>query len=330
MEEKDPGQLNNIPNETAKEPEIITNDYGLTKDAAVIVEEADRTVLLTEDETIVFEKDPAIDVVPRNRPRKVYAGMWGPAEIATVGGAALAVLVLILVYLFVVMPSNAEVERTRAESDRLEKDLLATKAKYGDIDDSKTHAAKLVSSIGDFQARFLPVQSIGGIAVAKRINGLIASYGLVNTTGPLYSPLEIAGANDGPESDEEKGKAKFKSLFPGTYITMTVEGTYQNLRRFIQEIETTQQFVVISTVALEPSDAQKEKQANQQTQPGAAGMDPGPAGGFPGGGATIQQPSGNQQKGKMHGEVVALRIEMAAYFRRPDFVPQALPETTEQ
>jgi hypothetical protein len=74
------------------EPEIIVNDYGLTKDSTVVVEEKDRTVLLTEQETIVIEKAPRIDVVPKNRPRRVYAGMWGQVEIATVGVALLAVL----------------------------------------------------------------------------------------------------------------------------------------------------------------------------------------------------------------------------------------------
>jgi hypothetical protein len=330
MEEKDPGQLND-PNETAKETEIVTNDYGLTKDDAVVIEEPTRTVLLTENETIVMEKEPAIDVIPKNRPRKVYAGMWGPAEIATVGGAMLAVLALILVYLFVVMPSNAEVERTRAERDRLEKEEIAAKAKYGDFKDSKTHAESLVASVTDFQARFLPLQSNGSVAVAKRINGLISAYNLINTTGPIYSPLDIAGANDGPDTDEEKGKTKFKSLFPGVYISMTLEGSYQNLRRFIREIETTQQFVVISTIALEPSDAQKkENDPTKPPPPGAGGIGPDAPGRFPGDGAVTQQPAGPQIKGKMHGETVALRLEMAAYFRRPDFVPQPLPETTQQ
>jgi Tfp pilus assembly protein PilO len=330
MEEKDPGQLTSA-NEAPKETEIVTNDYGLTRDDAVVIEEPTRTVLLTENETIVMEKEPAIDLVPKNRPRRVYAGMWGPAEIATVGGAMLAVLALILVYLFVVMPSNAEVERTRAERDRLEKEEIAAKTKYGDFKDSKTHAESLVASVTDFQARFLPLQSNGSVAVAKRINGLISAYNLVNTTGPIYSPLEVAGANNGSETDEEKGKAKFKSLFPGVYISMTLEGSYQNLRRFIREIETTQQFVVISTIALEPSDAQKkENDPTKPPPPGAGGIVSAAPGRFPGDGAVIQQPDGSQIKGKMHGETVALRLEMAAYFRRSDFVPQSLPETTQQ
>jgi hypothetical protein len=44
----------------------------------------------------------------------------------------------------------------------------------------------------------------------------------------------------------------------------------------------------------------------------------------------MPQSNSPQIKGKMHGETVALRLEMAAYFRRPDFAPQPLPETTQQ
>lgn len=322
MEEKDPILPNG--DEQKEQPEIITNSY----DPAVVIEEADRTVLLTQDETVVIEKDPLIETVPKNRPRKVYGGMWGPMEIATLGGAMLALLALILAYLFVVVPSNSEVERMRAQTDKLDKDLASAKAKYGDITDSKTHALKLARSVDDFQTRFLPVAATGGTAVAKRINGLLAAYSLTNTTGPMYSPLDL---DDGSKSQTEdgQGKEKFKSLFPGMYITMTVEGSYQNLRRFIREIETTQQFVVISTISIEPSDSEKkEKQAQQQQQGMQPGVIPGDPNGF--GGMPMQpQPSApSAPKGKMHGEVVALRLEMAAYYRRADFAPAL--ETIEQ
>ena len=47
---------NNEAENNKKEPEIIVNNYGETKDSAVVIDEADRTVLLTETETIVIEK----------------------------------------------------------------------------------------------------------------------------------------------------------------------------------------------------------------------------------------------------------------------------------
>ena len=85
-----------------KASEIVVNDYGATADSTVVVDEETRTVLLTDKETIVIEKEPMIDSVPKNRPRKIYAGMWGQAEIATVGIALLAILTVILIRVTVV------------------------------------------------------------------------------------------------------------------------------------------------------------------------------------------------------------------------------------
>ena len=70
--------------------EKITSDeqpkISVNPDGAVAIDEKDRTVFLTENETIVVEKPPHIDMPPpANRPRKVYGGMWGPMEIGALG-----------------------------------------------------------------------------------------------------------------------------------------------------------------------------------------------------------------------------------------------------
>ena len=116
MDEKElnPAEDPRTEHETA---EISVNEYGRTKDSAVVVDEADRTVLLTPDETVVFEKEPAIDIVPKNRPRYVYGGMWGRNEIATVTLGIFALLVVAIIYLFLVVPSNREVARHRSEAE---------------------------------------------------------------------------------------------------------------------------------------------------------------------------------------------------------------------
>ncbi len=316
MNEK-PLDQRNLPEEN--EPEISVNEYGETRDSAVVIDEPDRTVLLTTDETIIFEKVPSIDVVPVNRPRKVYGGMWGQAELITAGLAMMAVLTVVLLYVFMVLPANRELERNRAERDRLERELLSTRNKYGEITDTETHVAKLMSSVDDFESRYLPVATSGRTSLYQRINGLIAGHGLVNTTGPDYTPLETIDQNDGVQTDQERGRAKYRSLFPGVYVSMTVEGSYQNIRRFIREIETGNDFVVVSAVELEPSDSESAEKPANQNQPA-----PGPVDGMPFGGAPTQSA---RQKGKTHGEVVSLRLEMAAYFRRPNATPfVAVPE----
>ncbi len=322
------------PNESVeqrKEPEIVVNEYGATRDSAVVVEEENRTVLLTEDETIIIEKPERIDVVPKNRPRKVYAGMWGQSEIATVGLGLLAILAVVILVVLVVLPAQKELEKNKAERDRLETELIASRGKYGTITTTEARVAELIASVDDFETRFLPVGTIGKSALYQRINGLIGAYGLVNTTGPDYAPLQIADNRRGQQTESESGRTKFQSLFPGVYVTMTVEGSYQNLRRFIREMETGNQFVVISAVELEPAEGENKQDKSQptvaQAQINNVQISPNSVAGFtqtqiPGQPAapiqtTTTTAAPKAVRGKTHGETVSLRLEMAAYFRRP-------------
>ena len=299
-------EVNKDPN---AEPEIVVNRH----DGAVVVEEADRTVLLTPNDTIIVENQPEFDFPPANRPRKVYGGMWGPVEIGVVGVASLAVVAAIATYFFFTLPAKRELERNRATATRLEAEMVSAREKYGNITDIETHVAKLVSSVDDFEATYLPVAVSGNTALYQKLNNLIAANNLVNTSGPDYAPLEINEPGTGEnQSETERGRARFRSLFPGTYVTMTLEGSYSNLRQFISQIETGNDFVIISSIELQPSDKQGTASSSaEQAAPQAGEFDMG----FP-----QRQPNQSQprrQSGRTLGQIVSLRMEMAAYYKRP-------------
>ena len=306
MNEKVPNPLEQAPSNSEPSPEIVVNEYGSTVDPAV-----------------VFEKEPSIDIVPKNRPRRIYAGMWGRNEIVTVALGIFALLITILIYFFLVVPSNRELARHQTEAESLKRDRDVAEKRYGNITNTETQVTKLLSSEEDFELNHLPPVATGRNALYQRLNGLIDAYGLVNTSGPDYAPLETVDQGNNNQSDDERGRARFRSLFPGIYVTMTIEGTYQNLRRFIKEIETGQEFVVVSAVELMPSENQR--QAAQPNQPQETNtrvpMQPnqpmGPVG------PVQTQIQTQTQKGRTRGELVSLRLEMAAYFRRPNFVPTA-------
>jgi Tfp pilus assembly protein PilO len=236
----------------------------------------------------------------------------------------LAVLTTVLLFVFLVLPAQKELDENRAKRDQLERELIAARGKYGSITTTEERVKELKESVQNFEDRYLPNATQGKTALYQRVNGLIAAYGLINTTGPDYAPLEVDSRQAIEVSPTESGKSKFQSLFPGDYVTMTVEGSYQNLRRFIRDVETSEQFVIISAVELEPAEAQeKRKQAelaqnnpNQQTlqsNPYAQVTQPNFSG------AIDQQPTAAKvNRGKTHGETVSLRLEMAAYFRRPN------------
>jgi Tfp pilus assembly protein PilO len=82
---------------------------------------------------------------------------------------------------------------------------------------------------------------------------------------------------------------KWQSFYPGTAVMVTVEGEYQNVRRFIRDIERSRQFVVINEVELQ--------RASQNNAPASA--EEGGAG------------SGTR------GSLVTLQLSMATYFQRP-------------
>ncbi len=297
-----------------------------------------------EQEPTLNEDVPAVEetaiVIPANRPRKVYDGMWGPLEIGAVAAGVLVMVMAVVLYFVWVVPSNRQLARNKSEVDSLEGELASARSKYDGITDSQEHVSKLVASVDDFETRFLPMQTNGQAALYQRLNGLIKAYGLENTTGPDYSPLDSANLDPTKQTEEEKGRAKFRSLYPGVYVSTTLEGSYQNLRRFIREIESSREFVVISTVELAPSETETKKEP-EQANAAPNQQNQGNGGQLPGGKKLAQPPVNpnappfQQQdqrstpKGKTHGETVALHIEMAAYFRRPGFVPMA-PDAVQQ
>ena len=91
----------------------------------------------------------------------------------------------------------------------------------------------------------------------------------------------------------------------------------QSQEQTIREIETGNDFVIISAIELEPSDSQPKADANAS---GDQGSQPDPMGQPFGNPGAVRRPTG-----RTLGQVVSLRIEMAAYFRRPMAAAMEVP-----
>jgi len=243
------------------------------------------------------EPEAVFEEVRERRPRKVYKGMWGPLEMATVGVSLLFFILVAGGYLLVVLPEVRQLESNRARRDDLDRELREARRKFGNISNTETQVSNLIKSAEDFEATFLLEESIGKTAIYQRLNGLIFAFGLTNSTGPDYTPIEITEdeRREGADQQAESGRGRFQSIFPGIYVTMTVEGSYVNLRRFLNEVENSNEYIVISTVELEPS----------ETEEGAAP----PAG-------AVNAVADPEPGGRVRGKVVSLRLELAAYFQR--------------
>jgi len=116
---------------------------------------------------------------------------------------------------------------------------------------STTEIAKAEKdSLETFQGNWLRPPGQGRIAIIDEINGLARKNNMV-----LSSGIEMRSGGASQADTEKSGSRKKKDedvldVFPRAQIQFTVIGQYSDLRRFIDEIEHTKQFLVINSVGL--------------------------------------------------------------------------------
>src|SRR4029453_14760523 len=103
-------------------------------------------------------------------------------------------------------------------------------------------------SLVNFESNQLAARTPGRMNLYEELNQLIRKNGLRNTAGPSYTILEPAGSKS---NGTRSASTKWQSVYPGIAISLTVEGAYQNLRRFIHDIEASRQFPIINEIELE-------------------------------------------------------------------------------
>lgn len=223
--------------------------------------------------------------------------LLGVPEIAGLAASALLLLAVVFAYLFFLRPANARLDDAQRKREETYTQLRKMQEGVKLNTDKQATIAEITQSVQDFEAARLSTRGQGRITLLDTLNKLIRSNNLRNTSGPTYSMLDPLAAGSTQGSSARAGNAKWQSLYPGLGINLTVEGAYPNLRRFVREIEMSNQFIVINAVELE--------KATGSSAPAA----------------TVGEP-GDAAKPVARGALVSLRLDMAAYFRR-----EATPDT---
>jgi Tfp pilus assembly protein PilO len=227
--------------------------------------------------------------------------------VAALGVAALLLLTAVLSYLFLLAPQRSRAASLEAERDELQRRLQTQQSSLGEGQSTQQRVGEILSSLDRFEIDNLGQASSGTKTVVEEMNRLILKNGLRISGGVSFTQLqEVApGAEQSRQQRlEEKAQRVVQSVFPGIGVTLTVEGTYPNMRRFIRDIESDRQFVVVDAVELEGvTDSNASSAAAAAAQAPLASQVPGAQ--TPAAPAT---PSRNA--------LVSLRLDMAAYFRR--------------
>jgi Tfp pilus assembly protein PilO len=220
--------------------------------------------------------------VQLNTFRARKSGPIGPAELVGLAGSLLILLLVVVAYLYFLSPARARLERAQLERARLQNQLRTSQDIVQRGLSTEAIVSGITQSLDAFENNGLIGATRGRMDIYDSLNQLMRKNGLRNTSGPTYTPLDPAGTKT--ETGGTKAtSSKWQSIYPGIAISVTVEGQYQNLRRFVREIETSKQFVVINSVELE-----RATETNT-----AAGAD-----------------------GGSRSSLVSLRLDMATYFQR--------------
>ncbi|HYH87132.1 MAG TPA: GspMb/PilO family protein [Pyrinomonadaceae bacterium] len=225
----------------------------------------------------------------------------GLSEVIALALAALLLLAAILSYLFLLVPQNSRKLALETEREELQRMLKATEVVIGERKDTQTRVSEILTSLNRFEIDHLGQSSSGTKTVYEELNRLILKNNLRISGGINYTQLKetAPGADAGQTRRNTGGETAARvvqSVFPGIGVSLTVEGTYANLRRFIRDIEADRQFVVVNTVELEG--------VTDTNSPNAT--------------APVVSPEGvaAQPSGPSRGALVSLHLDMAAYFRR--------------
>jgi len=212
--------------------------------------------------------------------------LFGPAEIIGLAGSVLILLLVVVSYLYFLVPANSKLVGLQAQRSLLQARLKDLQGMVKRGESTEASVQKINQSLDEFESGHLLGSDSGRMALYDSLNVLIRKNGLRNTSGPTYTTLESSNSK-ASSTGSRSANTKWQSVYPGIAISVTVEGQYQNLRRFVSDLEANQQFIIINSVELERS-----TETNNLL----------PAEGEPTTGARVSP--------------VSLRLEMTTYFQR--------------
>jgi Tfp pilus assembly protein PilO len=216
--------------------------------------------------------------------------MFGLAEVVALAGSCFVLALVLLSYLYFLVPARSRVSSLTHDRKQLEANLQTLNGVVDTEHGTQQVVDRVAASLSTFETENLPRRDQGRMELYEELNRLIIKNGLKNSSGPTYTTLDPSGTKS------VSGKSvttKWQSFYPGVAVLVTVEGEYGNLRRFIHDLERSKQFVVINQVEL---------QRAQQTSAPASADEP---------------VSGSRSS------LVSLQLSLSTYFQRDGGVTPA-------
>jgi Tfp pilus assembly protein PilO len=208
-----------------------------------------------------------------------------PEMIALVAAFALFAIAA-AAYFLLLVPERSRVAQLEDERRQLQTQTRSAGESRAQSNSTAETVTRILQSLARFESDSLDVRDMGAQqALVEELNEKTKRNNLARPQFSfIYQDDTQTGATQAGQQravGNLAGSARRRqTVFPATDISLTIEGTYANLRRFIRDVETSRRFLVINGVQLES--------LNETGADAAAAR----------------------------GALVSLRLDMTAYFRR--------------
>ena len=209
--------------------------------------------------------------------------MFGVAEVVALAGSCFVLALVMFSYIYFFVPARSRISSLNTDRKQVETNIKTLEGVVNQEQGTQKTVDSVVASLNDFETKHLLRQDRGRMQLYEELNQLIIKNNVRNTAGPSYTSLDTT---DVKTASGKSVVTKWQSFYPGINVMVTVEGQYQDIRRFIHDVERSKQFVVINQVELQ--------RAQQDNAPVSA------------------EGSGSGTRGSL----VTLQLNMATYFQR--------------
>lgn len=225
------------------------------------------------------------------------AGMFGLPELVALAAALVLLLTAFSAYFFYLKPQRARLEALGLERDQLQTRLRSSTQGVERNESTQANVARIIENLQQFETGTLASRNESSTPIIEELNEKTRRNALTRAQFSFTRQDETVADGKSLQRTMQTGTNKRPSIFPSIEISLSIEGAYTNLRRFIHDIETSRRFIVINSVELEG--ATNTGSSSTREAPVIPGITPSPTTGATGRNALVN-----------------LRLDMSAYFRR--------------
>lgn len=225
---------------------------------------------------------------------KTLAKSVTPFEIAAIAILVALVAGTFLVYSFWILPDQVVALQLSNEVAANNKKIDDLRAKAVDPGSVTSQYQEVKDSLDTFRGSVLKSRNVGKQDILRAIDASVKETGVAFAGSVSFQTSEAV-----VEEQAAKSRSATPTItsYPSLEVSMSISGTYPQLRSFISKFESSNQFVVINSVSLSASDQREPTE---------------------GGG-----PRGRAVAADTGAGALTLQLEMTAYFQ-PESAPAAL------